>query len=118
MLAYALEWHRRQRLAPILLDGHDRAPAQAQRTSPVAKAPVSAAAKRKAKSKRTEDGLPVHSFRSLLADLATLTRNQVRFGAGDTFAMLATPTEVPRRSCDRLGVLLASGTASRRSRAL
>ncbi len=106
MLAYYLEWHLRQRLAPILFDGHDRAAAQAQRTSPVAKAPVSAAAKRKAQSKRTDDGLPVHSFRSLLADLATLTRNQVRFGAGDTFAMLATPTVLQQRAIDLLGVRL------------
>jgi Transposase DDE domain len=104
MLAYYLEWHLRQRLAPILFDDHDRSAAQAQRTSPVAKADVSAAAKRKAKSKRTDDGLPVHSFRSLIADLATLTRNQLRFGAGDTFAMLATPTEPQQRAFDLLGV--------------
>jgi hypothetical protein len=82
----------RQALAPILFDDHDRAAAQAQRSSPVSKATVSPAALRKHKTKRTDDGLPVHSFRSLLADLATLTRNQVRFATGSTFTMLATPT--------------------------
>lgn len=98
MLAYYLEWHMRQALAPILFDDHDRAQAETQRNSPVAKARVSAAARRKAATKRTDDGLPVHSFRSLLADLATLTRNQVRFGKGHTVAMLATPTPVQERA--------------------
>ncbi len=104
MLAYHLEWHMRQALAPILFDDHDRAAAQAQRHSPVAKAQVSPAAKRKAKLKRTDDGLPVHSFRSLLADLACLTRNTVRFGRGQAMTLLATPTPVQRRALDLLGV--------------
>jgi hypothetical protein len=104
MLAYYLEWHMRQALAPILFDDHDRAAAQAKRPSPVAKAQVSPAAKRKATIKRTDDGLPVHSFRSLIADLATLTHNQVRFGAGDSFTMLATPTKVQQRAFDLLRV--------------
>src|SRR5439155_11738431 len=98
MLAYYLEWHMRQALAPILFDDHDRAAAQAQRTSPVAKAKVSPAARRKHQSKHTDDGLPVHSFRSLLADLGTLTRNQVRFGKASTFTMLATPTKIQQHA--------------------
>jgi hypothetical protein len=104
MLAYYLEWHMRQALAPILFDDHDRSTAQAQRASPVAKARVSPAARRKLERKRTDDGLPVHSFRSLLADLATLTRNQVRFGTGKTLTMLATPTKVQQRAFDLLAV--------------
>jgi hypothetical protein len=108
MLAYYLEWHMRQALAPILFDDHDRAAAQAQRTSPVAKAEVSPAARRKHETKRTDDGLPVHSFRSLLADLATLTRNQARFGKGDTFTMLATPTNLQQHAFNLLGVTPAA----------
>jgi hypothetical protein len=104
MLAYYLEWHMRQALAPVLFDDHDRAQAETQRNSPVAKAKVSAAARRKASTKQTDDGLPVHSFRSLLADLATLTRNLVRFGKGHTVAMLATPTIVQERAFTLLGV--------------
>jgi hypothetical protein len=84
MLAYYLEWHMRQRLAPLQFDDHDRAAAEAQRSSPVAKAKPSPAAKRKAASKQTEPvndvTLPVHSFRTLLSHLATLTRNVVCFG--------------------------------------
>jgi hypothetical protein len=104
MLAYYLECHMRQALAPILFDDHDRAAGEALRISPVAKAQPSPAAKRKAASKRTDDGVPVHSFRSLLADLATLTRNTVRFGRAATFPVLATPTEIQRRALDLLGV--------------
>jgi Transposase DDE domain len=104
MLAYYLEWHMRQTLAPMLFDDHDRPAGEALRTSPVAKAQPSPAAKRKAKTKQTDDGLPVHSFRSLLADLATLTRNTVRFGRAATFPVLATPTEIQRRALDLLGL--------------
>ncbi len=108
MLAYHLEWHMRQALAPLLFDDHDRAAAEAQRSSPVAKATPSPAARRKAASKRTDDGLPVHSFRSLLDDLATLTRNTVRFGRGHTVNLLATPTPTQRRALERLDVDLAA----------
>jgi Transposase DDE domain len=75
LLAYHLEWHMRQTLAPLLFDDHDRAAAQARRRSPVRKATVSPAAQRKAATKRTHDGQAVHSFRTLLTDLATMTRN-------------------------------------------
>ena len=62
----------------------------------------SAAAERKAKAKFTDYGMPVHSFRSLLADLASLTRNTVRFGRNHTIEILATPTE--RRAFDLLAL--------------
>jgi transposase len=83
MLAYHLEWHMRRALRPILFDDHDKAAALAARSSIVAKAERSDAADRKAATRRTHDGLPVHSFRSLLADLATVTRN--------TMAMVQSP---------------------------
>jgi hypothetical protein len=104
MLAYHLEWHMRQALAPILFDDHDRAAGEALRASPVAKAKPSPAAKRKAKTKRTDDGLPVHSFRTLLADLATLTRNTVRWAKAHARPLLANPTKIQQRAFDLLGV--------------
>lgn len=104
MLAYYLEWHMRQALAPMLFDDHDRAAGEALRASPVAKAQASPAARRKAKSKHTDDGRPVHSFRSLLGDLATLTRNTVRFGRAASFPVLATPTDIQRRALDLLAL--------------
>jgi hypothetical protein len=106
MLAYYLEWHMRQALAPMLFDDHDRAAGEALRSSPVAKAEPSPAAKRKARTKRTDNGQPVHSFRTLLADLATLTRNIVRCGKAPEMALLARPTEIQQRALDLLGVKL------------
>ena len=107
MLAYYVEWHMRQALAPMLFDDHDRAAAEARRASPVAKAEPSPAARRKARTKVTDDGMPVHSLRSLLADLATLTRNTVRFGGGTTMEILATPTPLQRRAFELLAIKLA-----------
>jgi hypothetical protein len=108
MLAYYLEWHMRQSLAPMLFDDHDRAAAEAERTSPVAKAKVSKAAQRKASSLRVDAGdgetQPVHSFRTLLADLATLTRNTVCFGGHKMLSVQATATPVQRRALNLLGV--------------
>jgi Transposase DDE domain len=112
MLAYYLEWHMRQALAPLLFDEHDPAGRDAQRASPVAKAQPSPAARRKASRKRTDpaagESLPVHSFRSLLADLATLTRNTVRLGQEQVTTLLATPTAVQRRAFESLGVPAAA----------
>ena len=75
MLAYHVEHHMHDRLGPMLYDETDHEAAAAMRTSIVAKAERSAAAKRKQATGRTDDGLPVHSFRSLLADLATYCRD-------------------------------------------
>ena len=106
LLAYYVEWHMRQALKPLLFDDDDKATAEATRPSVVAPAQRSARAKAKAATKRTADGWPVHSFQTLLADLATLTKNQVRpFGPdGTTLDILATPTELQRRAFDLLGV--------------
>ena len=75
--AYYLEWHMRQRLAPMLYDDTDKEAAEALRKSPVAKAERSPAALAKQTTGRTDDGLPIHSFHTLLHDLATVTKNTV-----------------------------------------
>ena len=77
MLAHYVQWHMRQRLAPLLFEDDDRPAARAARNSPVEPATVSPRAKAKADTRRTPDGYPVHSFRTLLDDLATLTLNEV-----------------------------------------
>ncbi len=76
MLAYYVEWHLRRRLAPLLFEDDDRQQARAKRTSPVQPARISDRAKAKADTKTTAEGFPVHSLKTLLADLATLTLNQ------------------------------------------
>src|SRR6266567_1261391 len=80
MLSYYVEWHMRQALAPILFDDDDPQAAEAARKSIVSPAERSPKAKSKDLFKRTEDGMPVHSFQTLLKDLATLTRNQAHVG--------------------------------------
>ncbi|MDA8050581.1 MAG: IS1634 family transposase, partial [Rhodospirillales bacterium] len=106
MLAYYLEWHIRQALAPVLFDDHQRAAAAAARPSIVAPAQRSAAAQRKAASKRTEDGLPGHSFHSLLAEMATFTRNTMALAStpNDAFLLYPEPTAIQARSFELLGV--------------
>jgi hypothetical protein len=96
----------RQALAPLLFDDHDRQSAAAARPSPVAAAKVSPAATAKATSKRTADGQPVHSWRSLLQDLATLTRNTVRLGGAPPITMLTRPTPPQQDVFHRLGLAL------------
>jgi Transposase DDE domain len=105
MLAYYLEWHMRQRLAPLLYDDTDKAVAEALRPSVVAKAERSPAAVTKQTTGRTEDGLPVHSFRTLLADLATLTRNTLvsAIAPERPFTLTARPTPLQQRAHDLLG---------------
>jgi transposase len=77
MLAYYVEWHMRHQLASILFDDTDPIAAQAQRHSVVDPAQRSPIALEKIHSKRTPDGIPVHSFQTLLADLATIAKNTV-----------------------------------------
>jgi hypothetical protein len=105
MLAYYLEWHMRQRLAPMLYHDTDKDVAEAQRASVVAKAERSPAAITKQTTGQTEDGLPVHSFRTLLADLATLTRNTLvtAIDPERSFTLSARPTALQQKALDLLG---------------
>ncbi len=109
MLAYYVEWHMRRALAPILFEEDDPQEAAALRTSIVAPAQRSTRADAKAQDKRTEDGYPVHSFGTLLKDLATLARNRIcaKQGAGGAseFEMESHSTPVQQRAFD----LLAKG---------
>ena len=108
MLAYYAEWHMRKALVSILFDDHDPEDAAKNRPNMVAPAERSTAAKRKAASKATDDGLPVHSFQTLLADLATIARNTVAVNptgkAPVTFEKITRPTRVQQRALDLLGV--------------
>ena len=87
----------------MLFDDDDPPTAEAARKSIVGPAERSPKAKSKDALKRTEDGLPVHSFQTLLKDLATLTRNEVRVG-DQTLQMLSTATPVQQRALTLLNV--------------
>ncbi len=106
MLAYYLEWHMRQRLAPMLYDDTDKETAEARRSSVVAKAQRSPAAVTKQTTGRTEDGLPVHSFQTLLADLATLTQNTLVTAIAPEvpFVLTARPTPLQHKALHLLGL--------------
>jgi transposase len=105
VLAYYVEWHMRNALAPILFDDHDRATAQAERHSIVAPATRSSKALQKVHSKHTEDGKPVQSFQTLMADLGTITKNTVVMN-DNTMQILTTPTALQQRAFDLLEVSL------------
>jgi hypothetical protein len=77
MLAYYVEWHLREVWAPILFQDHDRPAAEAERASPVAAATPSPAVLRKRGRRSTDDGIPLCSFRDLMAHMATQTVNTV-----------------------------------------
>jgi transposase len=109
MLAYYLEWSLRARLAPMLYDDDDKEAAEALRASPVAKAQRSPRALAKRATGRTADGAPVHSFQSLLADLATLARNTVvtAIAPDRPFTVLTRPTPLQQKAFDLLAIPIA-----------
>jgi transposase len=106
MLAYHVEHHMRARLAPMLYDETDHEAAAAMRASIVAKAERSEAARRKQTTGLTDDGLPVHSFQSLLADLATYARIQATTALNDkyVFTLHTRPTPIQQRAFELLAL--------------
>jgi len=108
MLAYYVEWHMRRALAPILFDDDDKPAAQLLRSSVVAPAQRSPRAQDKAATKRTSGDAPVHSFTTLLRDLATIVNNRVVPKTHDAvpFNIVTRPTTQQKRALDLLGVNL------------
>jgi transposase len=105
MLSYYLVWHMKQALAPILFHDNDKPAAAAKRANPVAAAQRSDDALAKAARKRTTDNTPVHSFTSLLADLATVCANQIQpTDDMPAFTIITNPTPLQRRAFDLLDV--------------
>jgi transposase len=112
MLSYYISWHMKQALAPILFADNDKPAAAAKRADPVAAAQRSDEALAKAARKRTDDDTPVHSFTSLLADLATICANHIQ-PTDDlpAFTKVTTPTPLQRRALELLGVSPHHGLA-------
>ncbi len=106
MLACHAQWHMERALRPALFG--DEVPGGAPRTSPVAKARRSKRAELKAASKQAEDGLPAHSFATLIEDLATLCRLAIRpaVTGAKHFHKLTEPTVVQAKALKLLGVVL------------
>jgi hypothetical protein len=106
LLAYHVEHHMRARLAPMLYDETDHERAAAMRSSIVAEAEHSEAARRKQTTGLTEDDLPVHSLQSLLADLATFARIQATTALNENyvFTLHTRPTTVQQRAFELLAL--------------
>lgn len=106
MLSYYVTLHMERALAPMLFKDDDKEAAELSRSSPVAPARRSASAQRKAATKRTPERLPVHSFKSLLADLATVVANRIQPSDTDLpgFSVITTPTPIQRRAFELLDV--------------
>jgi hypothetical protein len=113
MLSYYLSWHLQARLAPLLFTDDDKPAAQAARPSPVAPAARSPRAVAKAATKHTPGDLPVHSFSSLLTDLATICLNTIAPAdpAVPGFRLVTTPTALQRQAFELLGVSHRLGVA-------
>jgi hypothetical protein len=106
MLAYHVEWHLRQALAPLLFHDTDLDLARAARTSPVASTEPSPSAQAKKAIKRNANGDPVHSSADLIDHLGTMTRNTMRMPQAKThpFTLLSTSTPLQDAAFRRLGV--------------
>jgi len=106
LLAYYVEWHMRRALAPLLFDD-EQLRQERKRRDPVAPAEPSAAAQNKKRVRQTADGLPVHSFSTLLAELGTRCRNRCRAntgGSGASFHLLTKLTPLQAEAFRLLGL--------------
>ena len=106
LLAYYVEWHMRQRLKPLLFDDDYLEQASASRASPVLKAVRSEHAKAKDMNRTAADGTPLHSFRTLLADLGTLAYNIAHTALNPAAKIIITtrPTPLQQKAFALLGL--------------
>ena len=109
MLAYYVEWHMRKALAPILFDDEKVTVELEEKSSVVAPFKRSKQARSKAATKKTSEKFPVHSFRTLMADLATIVKNKFHSNgleAALTFEKITQPTPLQQKALDLLDVSL------------
>ena len=99
LLALYLVWHLRRAWAPLCFTDEVPPP----RTGPVAPARRSSAALAKVRRKRGDDGQALHSFATLLDELASLTRNTLVFAGGARTTQLSAPTPLQRRAFELIG---------------
>ena len=113
MLSYYITWHLHARLAPLLFTDDHKPAAQAARPSPVAPAARSPRALAKGATKHAPGDLPVHSFATLLTDLATICLNTIAPAdpALPGFRLVTTPTALQRQAFELLGVSHRLGVA-------
>ena len=114
LLAYYVEWHLRRAWAELLFED-EQLPLDRVVRDPVAPATLSQGAKHKKATRKTPQGLPVNSFETLLAHLATRTRNTCRLqgeSSGATFHQVSDPTPLQARATELLAVFPVRGNAN------
>jgi hypothetical protein len=104
MLAYYIEWHMREALAPLLYVDEDLAAIRDTR-DPVATAMPSERSVEKKVSKTSESGLPLRSFNDLLGALSTLCANTCRAGEGKNTVRFERATEANALQQEAFGLL-------------
>ncbi|AVQ71538.1 tail length tape measure protein [Microcystis sp. MC19] len=105
MLAYYVEWHLKQCLAPLLFEDEEIDDGSLN----VIKANRSESAQSKERKKRNQENFPVHSFRTLLEDLGTICLNTVECTIREgsyRFSKITRPTQLQQKALDLLGVSL------------
>ncbi|MCY4445392.1 MAG: hypothetical protein OXC02_02890 [Rhodobacteraceae bacterium] len=103
MLAYYIEWHMRHKLAPILFQDDKFMDAQEE----MVRSDVSLSAQKKTASKRIEEGVPFHSFQTLLDDLSLIVLHAVQLSNNEECKSMTTqPTELQSRAFQLLDVSL------------
>ncbi|UZO77220.1 IS1634 family transposase [Microcystis aeruginosa str. Chao 1910] len=105
MLAYYVEWHLKQSLAPLLFEDEEIDDSSLN----VIKASRSESAQSKERKKRNQENFPVHSFRTLLEDLGTICLNTVECTIREgsyRFSKITRPTQLQQKALDLLGVSL------------
>ena len=111
LLAYYVEWHLRRAWAPLLFEDEERTE-ERERRDPVGPAKPSASARQKKNSHQTKEGLPAHSFKTLMAELATRARVTYSLRSGDstsTFKQVPEPTLAQARAYELLKLLPVAG---------
>lgn len=108
LLVYYVEWHLRKVWAPLLFEDEELDQKRLHR-DPVAPAKPSVSAKAKKATRKTQEGWPVHSLRTLLADLATRCRNtcapQNEALSTSTFQQLTQSTPLQARALELINLL-------------
>jgi transposase len=111
LLAYYVEWHLRRSWAPLLFEDEERRE-ERQRRDPILPTEPSAAAQAKKRSHQTAEGLPVHSFRTLLSELASRARVTYEIKSGDvalTCQQVPAPTPLQARALELIRAFPVTG---------
>jgi transposase len=111
LLAYYVEWHLRQAWAPLLFEDEERRE-ERKRRDPILPTQPSASAKAKKSSHQTTDGLPVQSFATLLAELASRARVTYQIQSGDaqvTCQQVPAPTPLQARAYELIRTFPVTG---------